>query len=178
MKTKDPSLLKEISKDLFYEVNHLIELFLLLKLKEQHSIKNHAFLESLLIHARNIFFFLYNDYNPKYPKDVLALHFVSNIDEWNEFKQTQLAKNIYKDFRKRIAREIAHLSFNRIDKTEKNIGWDLHFVIDLIQGIDKLIECVPSELFHKDWEKYKSLRNKICSDEENLLFKKWVYSTH
>lgn len=51
LKNKDPDMLRKISKDLYYEVSHLIELFLLLTLRENNEIIRHAFLESLLIHA-------------------------------------------------------------------------------------------------------------------------------
>lgn len=42
----DPILLKKISKDLYYEVSHLIELFLFLKQKEGNNVKTHALLDS------------------------------------------------------------------------------------------------------------------------------------
>lgn len=177
-KYSDSGLLKKASKDLFYEVVHLIELFLLLKENENNEIKKHACLESLLIHARNIFYFLFNEYNSKQPDDVLALNYFNDSKEWVNYKKTQQKKEIFVGFKKRISKEIAHLSFKRIKNIEDNNNWDLHFVIDLIEGIDKFFSLVQPELIDSCWLNYKTIRNKLDSDKDNFLFNMWVFGTN
>ena len=126
MKTlRDKNSLINISKDLYYEVSHLFELFSIL-IKEKDDIKKHAFLESLLIHSRNIFYFLYNKENPNYPDDVLSIHFIDS-DEWYQFRNSQINLNVFVDFRTRIAKEIAHLTYARLNKTSNNINWNISF---------------------------------------------------
>ena len=177
-KYKDTNSLNKISKDLYYEVSHLVELFLILTQEENNHLKKHAFLESLLIHARNIFYFLYNEFNDKWPDDVLVAHYLPNSQEWNQFKHSQLKKDIFVDFRKRIAKEIAHLSFDRLHKSDENKNWDIHFVIDLLEGIDKFIELVPGDLLHEDWKYYNTLKDKIYDNMDKLVFNQYVCSTH
>ena len=146
--------------------------------KAKNNVKRNALLESLLIHARNIFYFLFNEYNNKQPDDVLVLNHFNYSKEWDTFKKFQLEKDIFVDLKKRIAKEIAHLSFARIKKAEENNNWDIRFEIDLIEGIDKFIEYVPKNLLDDDWKNSQSIRSKIFSDENNLFFKKYFYSTH
>ena len=116
MKSVAKETLVKVSKDLYYEVTHLIELFLYLNQIENNDTKRHAFLESLLIHARNVYCFLYNDFNKNQKDDVLALYFINNVNEWNTFKTIQMQKDIYFNFTQRINKEIAHLSFTRTQK--------------------------------------------------------------
>jgi hypothetical protein len=177
MKTqRDKNSLINISKDLYYEVSHLIELFLIL-VKEKSDIKKHAFLESLLIHARNIFYFLYNDENPKYPDDVLSIHFIDS-DEWNQFRNYQINLDVFIDFRTRIAKEIAHLTYARLNKTADNINWDISFVYNLRDGIDKFVDLVEDDLLHSEWEKYNLVKEKLSLIEINNPYAQYVYSTH
>ena len=81
-KYKDLELLNKVSKDLYYEVSHLIQLFLLVISEEKNNVIKHAFLESLLIHARNIFYFLYS-VEPK-NDDVIIEHYISNSKDWEQ----------------------------------------------------------------------------------------------
>lgn len=177
MKSVKKETLIKASKDLYYEVTHLIGLFLYLNQKENNDIKRHTFLESLLIHARNVYCFLYNEYNKNQKDDVLALYYIKNVDEWITFKKTQIPKDVFIDFTKRINKEIAHLSFTRTQKTEQD-KWDISFVIDLVEGVDKFLNMTPSSLLDKDWENYQSVKDQIYLNKENFLFSKWVYSTH
>ena len=176
LKNRNPNILKKISKDLYYEVSHLIELFVLLTHEERNEIIRHALLESLLIHARNIFYFLYES-NPK-PDDVVIEDYIPKSNMWNNFKVEELKKAFYKDFRFRVGKEIAHLTYNRLEKTEENKYWNLSFVIGLLEGIEKFIELVPSELLHDDWGKYQILKDKISHKKSSIDLLKYAYSTH
>ena len=173
---KDKDTLQRISKDLYYEVSHLIELAAILT-EEKDNIKMHAFLESLLIHSRNVFYFLYNDENPKYKDDVLSIHFIQ-LDEWNEFRNSQINLEIFKGFRQRIAKEIAHLTYSRLEKNSENIKWDIRFVVPLIKGIDKFIELAEKDLLHSDWNNYQFLKKKLSAVILNKTFTQLAYSTH
>jgi len=89
------------------------------KLPPNATPMTNAFLESFLIHTRNLLDFLY-PYHPE-PGDVIADDFFDDPKTWrsNRPKQTKLLRSS----RSRIAKEVAHLTYDRLLVTREQKPW-------------------------------------------------------
>lgn len=123
---------------LFYSYLKLIDY---LKIKDQLNIN--AFLEVFSFHARNLYDFFYRD-NKKYSTDSRAYDFFNEKSDWlNILPEPSKSKQ---QVDKRIGKEIAHLTYKRINGTTPNKGWNSKLIFqDLIKLIKLFLEKLPEE---------------------------------
>jgi hypothetical protein len=96
------------------------------------TIRN-ALIESFTIHARILLDFLYST-NPQ-PDDVIAEDFFDDSSAW--LKQRTQKTPLLTTIHKRVGKEIAHLTYARLDVTPEEKKW--HFV-DIANEIGTVLE--------------------------------------
>lgn len=99
-------------------------------------------LESFGIHARALADFLFNPSGRK--DDMLAIDYLDDVDEWEDFLLQK--KEIHNYLRNRVGKEIAHLSYVRLDVKPEEKRWDcakIHKEIDEI--FLEFLKRVPDE---------------------------------
>lgn len=151
MKTEEE--LRKASIDLFYEIGMFRRLVQGMASRiAGESIVNNALLESFAIHVRNLIYFFYTDV-PKKEDDNIAKYYFT---EWESVRpsKTEVLEKAYA----RANKEIAHLTFSRLDVTPEKKQWDFESIsIDLNKTIEKFLELVPENLLDPSL-KYKNNR--------------------
>lgn len=123
----DETLLRFSGEHLAYEMEMFFATAaeLLRPLNVNSDLIKNALLEAFTIHARSILFFFYPE-NPR-KDDALAEHFLTSKKAWNVIRP-QLSPEL-KRLQKRVGKEIAHLSYTRLEIHPKNKGWDFGQII-------------------------------------------------
>jgi hypothetical protein len=127
--------LDEVSEHLEYEVTMFFKTAILLHdlqcgvLKSEILILKNLLIESFVIHARNLIFFLYplspNENNRKYKKkddDILAADIICVKDYWKE-KYPDRPTNL-DDVYVRTNKLAAHLTYSRIQFSKEKKDWE------------------------------------------------------
>ena len=100
-----------------------------------------ALIESFTIHTRVLLDFFYLD-RPNQPDDVIACDFFNEKETWinNRPKKTELLKRTSK----RVGKEVAHLTYKRVEITENDKQWHFGKIsTDILQVFIKFIELLP-----------------------------------
>ncbi len=136
--------LKKASKHLFYEIWMLNETS---KIGSENTVKNNAYIESFGIHARCVLYFLRDETKKD---DMLATDFVENPQEWKEYirEKSEVLSNILKNLNKRVNKELAHLTYARLEVKPEEKGWGRREIAKEINTLFKeFLERVPKERF-------------------------------
>jgi len=99
-----------------------------------------ALLESFTIHARILLYFLYSA-KPR-PSDVIAEDFFDNGSTWLQKRpaKSQLLTTIHS----RVGKEVAHLTYVRLDVTSEDKQWEFVNIANEIGGVlEKFLRLVP-----------------------------------
>lgn len=112
-------ILKKLSGHLYYEFWMFGVATDALKYIRHQEDLNLA-IESFGIHARALVDFLFKTNGTE--TDVLAVDYINDSDEWKEFIKDK--KEVYDYVRKRVGKEIAHLTTNRLEVTPELKKWD------------------------------------------------------
>ena len=144
-KRSDENMLKISQKHLGYELDMLVQTANWLAtyygaLPPNAAPMTNAFLESFLIHTRNLLDFLYPQ-RPK-PEDVIAEDFFDDPKTWwlKRHKQTKLLSSS----RDRIAKEMVHLTYDRLLVTKERKPWPfLAISADIIHTFNIFCELAP-----------------------------------
>ena len=109
-----------------------------------------ALLESFVVHVRALMDFLYND-NPK-PDDVIAEDYFENVEEWKQLRP-ELSETL-KQAKRRAGKEVAHLTYARLDVTPETKPWRFVDIANEIAAVLNIfLENVPKSKLGKQWEK-------------------------
>lgn len=116
--------------------NHLIYEFQMLQRTcefartEDNALRRNAFIESSTIHARNLLDFLYSPHSLQ-DDDVIAEDFFDVPSVWlqNQPKMSLLLKSA----RRRVGKEIAHLTYERLLKKDKK--WQNSAIVNEIREV-------------------------------------------
>lgn len=141
--------LKLISEHLWYEVQMLVGLSRYMSSggSDNNLIKN-AVLEAYTIHARLILDFLFNK-EPQ-PDDVIAIDFLEDVQEWMNFQNER--RQQIKTIRTRVAKEVAHLTYRRLNVTPDEKPWKYMEITDEIMSMFRLfIDRVPRNYLCEKW---------------------------
>lgn len=131
---KNSDILKNIAHHISYEIEMLELSADKLKIGGLNQLEKNAYLEDFNLHVRNLLDFLYPLTNIK-PDDVLAKHF---FDKQEEF-QSKLPEIENREFiRKRIAKEMAHLTYQRLEVTPEEKPWEFEKIRQAINGALKI----------------------------------------
>ncbi len=95
---------------------------------------NNALLESFSIHARALLDFLYAD-SRAFPDDVIAEDFFDSQGEWPVLRpaKSELLEKVHR----RVAKEVAHLTYARLDVTPEAKKW---YYIDIYNDINRVFQ--------------------------------------
>jgi hypothetical protein len=148
---RDPAVLRDVSQHLYYEYSTFRTLSQALRnpLFHKGAVKN-ALLESFAIHARVLLFFLFAD-NPQ-KDDVIAEDFLTNPEQWPQIRGEM--PDALKLVKQRVGKEIAHLTYARLDVTPDTKGWKFLAIADAVkQLVDTFITRVPPEHLAPAWER-------------------------
>ena len=106
-------------------VNYEIDMFKALTSHFQKSqkgipddtLQNNAYVESFVLHLRNLIDFLYAPRNPKQPDDMRADDFVKDAVEWNKVRPAKTP--LLRDAEMRVDKLAAHLTYARVELSKK-----------------------------------------------------------
>ena len=112
---------------------------------------HYALLESFLIHGRILIDFFYPPKSSR-PDDVLASDYFDDIGDWGKIRPTR-SEGLDR-VKKRADKELAHLTYVRLDVTTETKGWDF---IEIANEIQRLME-----IFLK-----KVPKSRLCSQVEH-----------
>jgi hypothetical protein len=134
-KLRSESELKLVLEHIMYERNMLISIAngLSIGIAGKSPINN-ALVESFAIHVRNLVDFLW----PEKPKNdhVIALDFFSDKNKWPDIRPE--ISNLLKKSRIRAHKEIAHLSYDRINVTKREKAWQTIEIANEIENAFKI----------------------------------------
>jgi hypothetical protein len=151
------------SDHLFYEVvmfRSLAEVMASGRFQNDNLI-NSAVLESFMIHVRILLDFLYAD-NPK-SDDVIAEDFFYTPNTWvtKRYEKSELIKTVHK----RVGKEIAHLTYERLKQTLETKKWKyIDIANEVVDLINLFIEIVPDENLGSKWENFKKTKKETESN--------------
>lgn len=103
------------------------------------SIKN-SLIEAFTVHVRIVLDFLYNEGPQK--DDVVAEDFFETPGEWQSCRP--IMTDLLSTVRRRVGKEVAHLTYARIEKTEATRQWQFVLIADDIgTAVERFISIVP-----------------------------------
>ena len=106
-----------------------------------------ALLESFVIHYRALLDFFYA--KPR-RDDVSANDYFDSVDEWPKLRPPET--EVLKLSRKRAGKEIAHLTYARLDVTPETKGWRFRQITeDLNRVIQAFLDNIPRERLGDAW---------------------------
>lgn len=110
---------------------------------------NNALLESFAIHVRGLIHFFYS--NKPQSDDVIAEHFYTKSEEWTDTRPSM--SKVLQVAKRRADKEVAHLTYARIDITPEAKLWDFVQIHgELQKAIAAFIGSVPRELLGDSWK--------------------------
>ena len=112
------------------------------------SVIKNAVLESFTVHTRNLLDFLYAE-KPR-NDDIIAIDFFEKPEAWSSNlpdKSPLLAST-----NQRVAKEIAHLTYNRVGVTPDEKPWKFLQIANEINSLfQRFRNLVPNELLDERW---------------------------
>jgi len=120
------------------------------------SVINNALLESFGIHTRALLWFFYAENSRD--DDVIADDFFSTPTEWQSIRPP--LTEILDRAKKRADKEIAHLTYKRIDISPEQKKWQfLPISSDMNKVIDKFLIIVTLDFLGERWNDFKEQRH-------------------
>jgi hypothetical protein len=141
--------LKEASNHLHYEAWMLTSLAsgLASGIAGQGPVAN-ALLESFVIHVRALMDFLYAE--APQSDDVVAEDYFANPDEWR--RERPLLQDLLAQAKRRAGKEIAHLTYARLDVTPETKPWPFIQIAEEITAVlNVFLANVPNENLGSQW---------------------------
>ena len=104
--------------------------------------KNNAYIESFGLHARVLLDFLYNTNGRS--DDVLAVDFFDDPTEWIDSIEEK--SEILEKVNPRVGKELAHLTYKRLEVTPEEKEWDRSEICkDINETVKKFLDLVSEE---------------------------------
>lgn len=117
-----------------YEMNMLRFCYKNLNIEE--GLLKNVFIESFLIHSRNLYKFFYSD--NRYEDDVIAKDYVINI---KEFLKKRSQQDEFRDFKNKWNKMLSHLSYSRLDYIDEKKQWNFTKLFQLLDKTEKAFFC-------------------------------------
>ncbi len=115
---------------------------------DQEWATRNALLESFTLHARSLADFFYAA-SPK-PDDAIADDFFDD-DTWR--RQRVPENRGWRRFRRRVGKEIAHLTYKRHDPYDEAATWPHgQIFLELVAVVGEFVRLVPPERLHPEFE--------------------------
>lgn len=113
---------------------------------------SHALLESFVIHYRALLDFFYPGENLR-PDDMVAHDYFDDPAEWDRIRPK--LPTLLKEMRPRANKEIAHLSYGRLDVAAEAKGWKIPAIAHEVEQIFVVfIRAVPKTRLDDFWVKH------------------------
>ena len=114
---------------------------------------NNALVESFAIHIRVLIEFFYSE-QPRCG-DVIAEDFFTNPEHWHRVRPPK--SEILKTAQKRAHKELAHLTYARLEVSPKQKPWK-HGCIreDMDKVIAEFLRVIPKRLLGAGWDEFKN----------------------
>lgn len=145
--------LQKASNHLFYEIWMFQTLAqgMALGIAGQGAINN-SLLESFAIHVRALIGFFYAE-NPR-NDDIIADDFFASPSDWQSLRPPKT--EILDKAKRRADKEVAHLTYTRLDITPEQKHWDFLKIFNDLQDLIKLfLDNVTTDLLGSKWEDIK-----------------------
>jgi len=116
---------------------------------------NNALLESFTIHVRALIGFFFSE-NPR-NDDIVAEDFFLDPNDW--INKRSLKTDLLEKAKKRADKEVAHLTYTRLEITPEQKQWEfLKIFNDLQVLIEIFLDTVSSHLLGSNWDETKQKR--------------------
>jgi len=143
--------LREVSNHLYYEIMMLVAVAngLALGIFGEGAVSN-ALLESFVVHVRAVMDFLYAPEKPQ-TDDVIAEDFFQTSESWRQLRPS-LSESL-SQAKRRAGKEIAHLTYARLDVTPETKPW--HFVQianEISAVINVFLQNVSKDKLGSQWQ--------------------------
>jgi hypothetical protein len=151
--------LQQASNHLFYEVWMFETLAqgMALGIAGRGNVINNSLLEAFAIHVRALIGSFYSE-KPR-PDDIIAEDFFTNPGEWQKIRP--LKTGLLNKAKTRADKEVAHLTYTRLDITPEDKHWDFAKICNDLQVLINLfLNTIPLEFLGYKWESVKHLRMK------------------
>jgi hypothetical protein len=163
MTRSDADLRRWAHEHLVYEVamlSHAVDKFANKQLSDQD---HNAFLESFAIHVRCLRDFLWGLRKKNNPQDAAAFDFC-DPGVWDQARPPLPdALRAIEGDRRRIGREIVHLTYHRLDIEAETKDWDLTALMaGIAKGLHKFAEVAREERLHPRTREALALTPKDC----------------
>lgn len=113
--------------------------------------KNNAYIESFGLHARVLLDFVYNTNGRS--DDVLAVDFFDDPTEWIDSIEEK--SEILEKVHPRVGKELAHLTYMRLEVTPEEKEWDRSEICkDINETVKKFLDLVSEEKITDDLKKF------------------------
>lgn len=159
-KTRKEADLRNASNDLFYEFWMFVKLANGLAAGVfGESIVNNALTESFALHVRSVLNFLFNDEPAE--EDVVATDYLPNPDDWpyERPKQSKPLQQLQADVRRRVANELADLTYQRHEGETPRKPWPhMQVAKEVTAAVDVFLELAPEHLLGPRWLEVKQQR--------------------
>jgi len=119
---------------------------------EEEAVLGNATLEAFAIHIRSLLDFFYLDREKAKPDDVLAEHYFSEPGDWIR-DRPELSKSKIKEIKTRVAKEVAHLTYERNRIAE--IEWDwpiLEYKSVILDALEVFLQNVDNANLSDRWK--------------------------
>jgi len=117
---------------------------------ERLSVLHNALIESFAIHARVLLDFFYGSTNSRNQDDVFPEHFFLDAEMWRA-ERPYLSDEDKKLIKRRVGKEIAHLTYARQKVELEDKPWPISDIVDVIDAAaKKFFDMAPIELLRPD----------------------------
>ena len=154
---RSPEELQQASNHLFYEIwmFETLAQTMALGIAGRGNVINNSLLEAFAIHVRALIGFFYSESPRK--DDIIADDFFTSPNDWQKMRpqKTELLDKA----KKRADKEVAHLTYTRLDITPEQKHWDFVKIYNDLQVLIKLfLNNIPTDLLGSKWEDFKQRR--------------------
>lgn len=163
-KQRSETDLRAASDCLYYEIQMLLGTMKFLETEyEKNIIRDNALVESFTIHARALIHFLYPS-GKIAPEDILAEDYFET-GHWEKIRPDEPER--FKTARRRVNKEIAHLSYQRLSLTPEDKVWHPVLGGEIINVLNFFLTVIPKQLIGSRWEK-SNLKNRSDTEPVQL----------
>jgi len=163
----DVKIKKRAVKHIIYETGMFAFTFKELKKTEIEEELRNALIESLVIHAYNLYRFLYQgevekkkgNRNKRKPTDVIAEDYIEKGRRLF-FRHNRTPKRYFRNLENKRNKQIAHLTYDRITKK----GWNIKMFTRLWHSVGIFLKSLPEDV-NKKWfgEEIQKARKNVKS---------------
>ena len=145
LKPTKERLLAFSNEHLFYEVSMLYGTAEALRIGLENQFQVNVYLESFVIHANIVLDFLFDIWQKE--DDAIASDYIDKDKDWKAMMPD--SESYFQEIRDRRHKEVAHLSYKRLDVRIEEKGWKfLQITAQIKSMVNKFLDEADSEVLH------------------------------